>query len=91
MNISSGLSQISTNPAEGKVYLWPKYNAGIVDAIKPAGQQKSHEIFRADPAEREKLIEKASAEKIPVYNNRAELTGIRFSSIAPGSLFDAFA
>ena len=91
MNISSGVSEIST-AGGGKIFLWPNYNAGRIQPVKPVSVKNGKPVVytKPDSVSAEKILQNL---KSPTETYTREMKISRnFSTIAPkGSFFDAHA
>jgi hypothetical protein len=93
MNISGGISEIGFPGVYGpqKVYLWPVYNAGVVDPLfKVARDTDGQQIIKNNVPEkdREKVMDETQKLAGQIYSRRGQSMSNLCSPA--GSLFDAY-
>jgi hypothetical protein len=92
MNISGGISELNFSSIQGpqKVYLWPVYNAGVVDPVFKVARETDGQIIKNNvPAkDREKVMDETQRQSGQTYSSKG---GKLANMCAPaGSLFDAY-
>ena len=96
MRISSGISEIALTAMKGnnisteRIYVWPRYNSGRVEKIRPLIRQTDTSIIysKPSPEDREKILSYYHDNPVREYNASGSY---QFQSklVKPGSLFDA--
>ena len=93
MNISNGISEIYSPGAlygVQKTYLWPVYNAGVVDPVFRVARETDHQIINNNVPEkdREKVLNEIQKFAGQTYSSGgSKLLNL---SAPAGSLFDAY-
>jgi hypothetical protein len=98
MKISTGISEIgfnnflSNNINHNKIYVWPRYNAGLVEKTHDVLHRTESDIVYTKPLpeDRERLLARLNDYSNQEYSYSGKVK-TSFPALRPGSFFDAFA